>query len=544
MMTEAMGLSIAEVQTSLARHYYERGYWSEDGLWSSFEAVVARDPEHIAFVDGDRAIPFAELSHEARQFGRAARSCGLASGDIVVIHGRHCIEAVVAMLGCWYADLVIALVPPMFSPRNVASILKNTRSPLVIGLGEPNDLERVREAARDQGVEHRVVGDWNKPESGEYGWKQFMQCGVNDAPHPKPRLADELAMLIFSSGTTGVPKGVMHSANTARYSARSYADLHQVAPGDVCLIVLEFGFVASSILGVLVPLLKGCTGVLQRHWSATGTLDLIQKHRASHIFLMPTHAIDILSSEQLNETDCSSVRRGVVAGLTEENRMDAKKRLCAMPFPMYGMSESPAHVTGMMSDSWESLRSSEGRPLPGAEVRICDDDGNELPAGVKGNVLVRGPNRFLGYFKDSELTRKSLTGDGFFRTGDIGFVDAEGYMSFVSRSKDIIRRGGVTVVPSEVEAALRPHPRLSDVTVIAVPDDRLGERTCACVITRDGRGIELEELTHFLEQHSHARYMWPEYVYVCRSFPRTPSLKVKKNELRDEVLASMPELKR
>jgi acyl-CoA synthetase (AMP-forming)/AMP-acid ligase II len=336
----------------------------------------------------------------------------------------------------------------------------------------------------------------------------------------------------------------MHSSNTARYAARSYADLHQVTPGDVCLIVLEFGFVASSILGVLVPLLKGCTGILQRHWSATEMLELIQKYRASHIFLMPTHAIDVLSSEQLNETDCSSVLRGVVAGLKQVNRLDAKKRLCAMPFPMYGMSESPAHVTGMMGDSWESLLSSEGRPLPGAEVMICDDDGNELPAGRKGNVLVRGPNRFLGYFNDAELTGESLTGEGFFRTGDIGFVDAAGYMSFVSRSKDIIRRGGVTVVPSEVEAALRPHPRLSDIAVIAVPDERLGERACACVITSDGRGIELEELTHFLEQHSHARYMWPEYVYVCRSFPRTPSLKVRKNELRDEVLANMPELKR
>jgi non-ribosomal peptide synthetase component E (peptide arylation enzyme) len=156
---------------------------------------------------------------------------------------------------------------------------------------------------------------------------------------------------------------------------------------------------------------------------------------------------------------------------------------------------------------------------------------------------VRGPNRFLGYFRDAELSAASLTGEGYFKTGDIGFVDAAGIMSFVSRSKDIIRRGGVTVVPADVESALRPHPRLSDVAVIAVPDERLGERACACVITRDRKGIELEELTRFLEQHSHARYMWPEYVYVCESFPRTPSLKVKKNELAEEVLANLPELK-
>jgi acyl-CoA synthetase (AMP-forming)/AMP-acid ligase II len=543
MTTYAPGYSIAAAQPPLAQHYHERGYWTDDDLWRTFEAVAARQPERIAFVDESRAIRFDELSNEARRFGRSARACGLADGDIVVIHGRNCIEAVIAMLGCWFANLVVALVPPMFSLRNVSSILENTGSALVVGLGEPHDMERLRDAARARGVEHRVVADWTAPESDEQGWQQFLQQGAVETARTTARPANDLSLLIFSSGTTGVPKGVMHSANTVRYSAVTYADLHRIGPDDVYLIVLEFGFVASSILGVLVPLLKGCTGILQRHWSATRMLQLIEKHRSSYIFLMPTHAIDVLSSERLDETDCSSVRRGVVAGLREEHREDARKRLCAMPFPMYGMSESPAHVTGSLVDDWQALRRSEGRPLPGAEVVIRDDDGAEVPAGEKGNVLVRGPNRFLGYFRDAELSAASLTGEGYFKTGDIGFVDAAGIMSFVSRSKDIIRRGGVTVVPADVESALRPHPRLSDVAVIAVPDERLGERACACVITRDRKGIELEELTRFLEQHSHARYMWPEYVYVCESFPRTPSLKVKKNELAEEVLANLPELK-
>ena len=204
---------------------------------------------------------------------------------------------------------------------------------------------------------------------------------------------------------------------------------------------------------------------------------------------------------------------------------------------MYGMSESPAHVTGSTDDDLENLRTTEGRTLPGTELLICDDEDRPVPAGTHGNILVRGPNRFLGYYQNEALNRTSLTRDGFFRTGDVGFLDEAGFMTFVTRSKDIIRRGGVTITPSDVETALRAHPRIADVAVIGLPDPRLGERACACVITRDGKNMSLSELTEFLAGIAFARYLWPEAVAICQSFPRTPSLKVQKNELRRQVMA-------
>jgi non-ribosomal peptide synthetase component E (peptide arylation enzyme) len=206
---------------------------------------------------------------------------------------------------------------------------------------------------------------------------------------------------------------------------------------------------------------------------------------------------------------------------------------------MYGMSESPGHVTGCAGDDLDNLRTTDGRALPGTELLVCDDEDRPLPPGSTGNVLVRGPNRFLGYYRNESLNETSLTPAGFFRTGDVGVLDSEGYFTFVSRSKDIIRRGGVTITPAEVETALRPHPRVADVAVIALPDPRLGERACACVITRDGKDIALSELTSFLEGRGFARYLWPEHVALCESFPRTPSLKVQKNELRKQILARL-----
>jgi acyl-CoA synthetase (AMP-forming)/AMP-acid ligase II len=342
---------------------------------------------------------------------------------------------------------------------------------------------------------------------------------------------------MFSSGTTGEPKGVMHSANTIRFVVETYGGCQSIEASDTSLVVTAFGFIGSSVLGTYLTYLLGCCTILQRSWNADEMLALVEKHRVTHFLLMPTHAADVLASPRLARTDCSSVSRGVVAGINEAQRFAARACLCARPYPMYGMSESPAHVTGGDADDLEQLRTTEGRPLPGTELLICEDDDRPLPLGAHGNILVRGPNRFLGYYRNEALNRASLTADGFFRTGDVGFLDAAGFMTFVTRSKDIIRRGGVTITPADIEAALRPHPRISDVAVIGLPDLRLGERACACVITCDGQDMTLQEVTDFLQTRAFARYLWPESVVACESFPRTPSLKVQKNELRKQVLA-------
>jgi len=539
MKPEAWKYSLAIARPDLARAYYRQKHWRTEDLWTSAEAVAAREPQAVAFVEGERSIRFQELTELAKRFGAAARQRGLADGDVVVIHGRNCIEAAVAVLGCAYAGLVSALLPSMFSVEQIGSVLQITCSRLVVELGDDTELERAHAAVAAQtGTLLVIPDDCTTTEAGR-SWSEFLEAAGNFSHARQPMPADDLAMLIFSSGTTGAPKGVMHSCNTARYAAERYSACHDIGPQDACLIVLAFGFVGSSILGMLVPLLKGCRGILLRHWNVEDALQLISRHRVSHIFLMPTHAIDMLASLTLNETDCSSVLRGVLAGLTEPQRIDARNRLCAKPFPMYGMSESPGHVTGWMSDDWEKLRHTEGRPLPGTELRICDEADAQLPSGTAGSIQVRGPNRFLGYYRADNLTEESLTAEGFFRTGDIGFLDDEGYMTFVSRSKDIIRRGGVTIVPAEIEAVLRRHPRVRDIAAIGVPDQRLGERACACVITSDGEDMTLEEITRFLEQQAFPRYSWPEQVVACRDFPRTLSLKVKKNELRERVLATL-----
>ncbi|MCE3284117.1 MAG: hypothetical protein K0R70_373 [Steroidobacteraceae bacterium] len=521
----------------LRRQYYDAGHWRGQTLWASFTAVAAANAGTVAFVDGDRSLTFEQLRGDAERFGRACLAVGLRPGDAVAVHGRHCLESAVAIAGCAFAGLVPALLPHMFAVEQIRAILANCGARLLVSLGENAETARALQAGAGTGLVRTVVPDAGVATGTNVTpWSRFVECGDRDASEACSRAADDLALLIFSSGTTGEPKGVMHSANTLRFATEAYARFQAIGPADTNLVVTAFGFVGSSVLGTYLTYLCGCRTVLQRSWNAAEALALIARHRITHLLLMPTHAIDILESPQLDATDCSSLTRGVVAGIDATHRLDARRRFCRRPYPMYGMSESPAHVTGSTDDDIDDLLTTEGRPLPGTDLEIRDDEDRLLPVGVPGHILVRGPNRFLGYYRNETMNSASLTADGYFRTGDVGVLDSRGMLTFVSRSKDIIRRGGVTITPADIEAALRSHPRLGDVAVVALPDPRLGERACACVITRDGRDFALEELTQFLEARAFPRYQWPEAVERFDTFPRTPSLKVQKPELRRQVL--------
>ena len=184
------------------------------------------------------------------------------------------------------------------------------------------------------------------------------------------------------------------------------------------------------------------------------------------------------------------------------------------------------------------LLTTEGRPFDGTEIRILDQRGAGLPAGQVGDVVVNGPSRFLFFLGNEPLTRESLTSWGGYRTGDLGYLDEDGHLIYAGRSKDVIRRGGVTVVPAEVEPVLMRHPAIHEAAVVPLPDERLGERACAALLLKPGqRAPTLAELQEFLEHEGIAKYMWPESIELFDEFPRTPSLKVVKREIVQRIVS-------
>jgi non-ribosomal peptide synthetase component E (peptide arylation enzyme) len=207
------------------------------------------------------------------------------------------------------------------------------------------------------------------------------------------------------------------------------------------------------------------------------------------------------------------------------------------PLADYGLSEVPGHTAHELDESEPKVVATEGRPYDGTEIRILGADDAPLPAGTVGAVVVNGPSRFLSFLGNDDLTRASLTSWGGYRTGDLGYLDEDGHLVYVGRSKDIIRRGGVTVVPAELEPILLRHPAVHDAAVVPLPDERLGERACAALVIKPGRRAPtLAELQAFLEAEGVAKYTWPESIQVFDDFPRTPSLKVVKREVVRQIV--------
>ena len=344
-------------------------------------------------------------------------------------------------------------------------------------------------------------------------------------------------MILHSSGTTSAPKGISHSSNTLRYATEGVCRRWQLSGEDVYLVVCEFGFVGGLVFGYFPPLLNGATGVLVNRWDADEALRLVEAHRCTYFLAMPTHSADLVRAASETTRDLSSMRALAAPGLTRERRIAMREAFKRQPLGDYGLSEVPGHAAHALDEPDEKIYTTEGRPYDGTEIRIVDEAEQPLPAGQVGAVVVNGPSRFLGFFRNDALMEESLTGWGGYRTGDLGYLDEDGQFVYVGRSKDIIRRGGVTIVPAEVEPVILRHPAVHEVAIVPLPDDRLGERSCAAIILEPGHSAPaLEELQKFLDGEGVAKYAWPESVEVFEDFSRTASLKVVKRDVTNAIL--------
>jgi acyl-CoA synthetase (AMP-forming)/AMP-acid ligase II len=360
--------------------------------------------------------------------------------------------------------------------------------------------------------------------------KPWGQCIAAAAIPPVAHHPDADALLLYSSGSTGAPKGVVHSGNSMRFAAEALSAFHRLSPEDRVLVALEFGFVGGTVLGAMAAFLTGSHTVLMRRWDPERCLALVQDERITYTLLMPTHCYDVLNHPALDDYDCSSLSRAILAGATPELRRKATGRFCGIPLPMYGMSESIAHCTCALDDPEEARLTTDGRPIPGTEMRVLDEGGNQIAPGEIGRVFLRGPNRLRRYQARPELTGEVIGGAGWFSTGDKARLSEGGYMTFIGRASEVIRRGGVMIQPAEVEAAFHGLEGVTEVAVVGIPDERLGEKACVCILPK-GAAPDMETIRSHLAQAGLPRYQWPEYLLVFSEFPRTPSLKVRRADL-------------
>ncbi len=504
-----------------------------------------RFSDRLAIVDGDAALSFTALAHEAERAAKGLVARGVEVGDRVAIWAPNMWEWVVAALATHAVGGVVVPVNTRYKGEEAAFILARSEARVLmtvsgfLGTDYVALLQKAETALpslRDIVVLRGDPGEGR----GAVGWSTFLEGGIGipeDAVRARSAAVnpDDLADIIFTSGTTGHPKGVMASQGQSVRAFREWGNLAGLRVGDRYLVVNPFFHTFGYKAGWLACLMTGATALPHAVFDAAAILARIVKERVSVIPGPPALYQSILARPDRANHDLSCLRLAVTgaASIPVELVHRMKRDLgFGTVLTAYGLTEATGVSTMCRrNDDAETIASTSGRAIPGIEVRVVDDDGHEVPPGVTGEITVRGYTVMRGYFRDPEATAAAIDGRGMLRTGDIGSMDSRGNLKITDRKKDMFIVGGFNAYPAEIERILLRHEGVSQVAVVGAPDDRLGEVAVAYVIPKPGGAVTAEGLIAWSRQQM-ANYKVPRRVELVDSLPMNPSGKVKKHELR------------
>ena len=344
---------------------------------------------------------------------------------------------------------------------------------------------------------------------------------------------DDVTQLMYTSGTTGEPKGVMHTANTLMANIVPYAERLALGSGDVVLMASPMAHQTGFMYGLMMPIMLRASAVLQDVWETKRATDLIRGEGVSFTMASTPFLTDLTKTVQESGSPVPTLKTFLCAGAPIPGALveQARKVLGTKIVSAWGMTENGAVTLIKLDDEDQLAFTTDGCPLPGVEVKVVDLDGNTLPPGEVGRLVVRSCSNFGGYLKRQQLNNTDA--HGWFDTGDLARMDANGYIRISGRSKDVIIRGGENIPVFEIEALLYRHPAVAQVALVAYPDERLGERACAIVVPKPGQSIDFTSMVEFLKAQKVAVQYIPERLVVRDAMPATPSGKIQKFKLRD-----------
>jgi len=541
-----------------------------DLRWGSIPGLVsdaaARFGEAEAVVDGDVRLTFAQLEADALKATGAAMAAGIHPGDRVAIWAPNMAEWIVAALGLVGAGAALVPLNTRFKGPEAAYVLNRSRAralftvrgflgidyPAMLDDEDVPDLERIVLLRDDEGTTSEVTKSDEVP---IFGWHEFLAGaqgvvegadGVVGAPVDERAVrerwqgvtGEDLSDVIFTSGTTGRPKGAMTThAQTLRTFA-TWASIVGLVEGDRYLVVNPFFHTFGYKAGIIACLMQGATIVPEPVFDVDKVLETVAAQRVTVLPGPPTLYQSILDHPRRAAHDLSSLRLAVTGAAVVPVELVKRMRselTFSTVLTAYGLTESTGTVTMCrQGDDPETIASTSGRAIPGLEVRVVDDKGEELARGEPGEIVVRGYTVVRGYFEDPEATAEAIDAQGWLHTGDVGVMDEAGNVRITDRKKDMFIVGGFNANPAEIEGALARHPGVAQAAVIGVPDERMGEVGCAFVVPRPGTDAAglAEELLAW-SRHQMANYKVPRHVEVTDALPVNASGKVLKTELRE-----------
>lgn len=537
----SMSMSISKLRTTDSAHY--------PSLASTIPALVFESAQRYAgrsaIEEQGVCIDYAQLPQLALEVCRSLLACGIEAGDRVAIWAPNQSEWVLAALGIHFAGAIVVPINTRMRGSEAADILARSRTRILFVVGQflGVDYPAMLEPQRPATLERIVVLDGSPPRPSDLDWKGFLSGGraISEDSARARALAvrpTDISDLMFTSGTTGKPKGVMNAHGQSLRAFSEYARVIGLEAGDRYLVVNPFFHSFGYKAGWLTCLLAGATILPHPVFDAEAVFRRVERDRVSVLPGPPTLYLSMLAHPNLAQTNLKSLRVAVTGAaaippvLIERMRNELGFSVVTTA---YGLTECGGLATICdPSDDAETIATTSGRAIAGTEVRIVDQHNQPLPVGEAGEICLRGFHVMQGYFEDPQATAEAMDEDGWLHTGDIGILDQRGYVRITDRLKDMFIVGGFNCYPAEIEAGLMEHPDIAQVAVIGVPDPRMGEVGCACVVLRPDSELDEATLIAWARKNM-ANYKVPRYVRFVSDLPMNASNKVMKNELRAEV---------
>jgi cyclohexanecarboxylate-CoA ligase len=522
------------------------GHWRDRLLSEFLDAAVARRPDMVALVDhnsmtGARTeLTYRELGRRVERIALGLLDLGVAAGDVVSYQLPNWWEFVALHLACLRIGAVTNPLMPIFRQRELSFMLGLAEAKVLVvprlfrGFDYPAMAEEIRGAL--PALQHVLVIGGAGEQSFEKRLLEAPQergldaAAIFAARRPKP---DDVIQVLYTSGTTGEPKGVMHTANTLFSNIVPYAERLGLADRDVVLMASPMAHQTGFMYGLMMPIYLGAKAVLQDIWQADRGAEIVAAERVTFTMASTPFLADMTEAAARRPQDFASLRIFLAAGAPIPRVLvqKATEALGASIISAWGMTENGAVTTTQLGDAPDKTFGTDGCALPGMQVRAVDPMGRPVATGEEGRLQVRGCSNFVGYLKRPQLF--ATDAEGWFETGDLARIDADGYIRITGRAKDIIIRGGENIPVVEIEELIYRHPAVQEAAIVGMPDPRLGERGCAFLVLRPGQRLTFEDFIAFLKSHKLAKDYLPERLEIVAEMPKTPSGKIQKFRLRE-----------
>jgi acyl-CoA synthetase (AMP-forming)/AMP-acid ligase II len=541
MPTTASAWRSPQSEAFVAR-YRHSGVWLDKTVAEFAEALAQRDPDRVTHVFEGRACRVSELLAEAQALAAGLQDRGLVAGDVVSFQLPNWREAVAIDLAAAMLGLVVTPIVPIYRDAELAYMLADSGAKAAFfpttyrGFDFAAMMQRLAPSLPALRLLSTVRAE--APQADSYEALVGERRRLPNRPRVDP---NAVKLLLYTSGTTGRPKGVLHSHNTGPATLRhAFAHWGQKV-GDTVLMASPVTHVTGFSYGMELPFCCGARTVFMERWNAAEAVDIIEREQVSASMGATPFLHELLDEATRRGLRLPSLRLFACGGAEVPpaliRRAGEVLENCRA-FRVFGSSEAPLVTLGFVRDGTTALAAETDGEVVHYEVRIVDDDGRALPPGQEGEICVRGPAMSLGY-ANPDQSAESFDAQGFFATGDLGRLTPERAIVITGRKKDLINRGGEKISAKEVEDILHRHPAISEAAVVSMPHERLGETVCAYVVVKAGHSLGLDELLDSVAQAGVARQKYPERLVVVERFPRTASGKVRKDQLRLDIRARL-----